>query len=85
MLNLDALRFGLAGGIVSGFLIFVMTIICQIWGTGQQVLTLWIDLFPGYEISMVGSLIGACYGLGIGFFKLYFLAFVYNMLAPLKT
>lgn len=81
MLHIDALRFGIAGAIVSGFFIFGLTLVAYISGIGREFLMTLMNLFPGFEINLVGSLVGAGYGMVTGFFKLYFLAFIYNLLA----
>jgi hypothetical protein len=80
--KIDAIRFGLAGGILSMIIIFVLTLIASINGFGLNYLELLKDLFPGYEIGVIGSLVGAGYGFILGFMKLFVLAFIYNILGP---
>lgn len=81
MLHIDALRFGIAGAIVSGFFIFGLTLIAYVSGIGRELLMVFMNLFPGFEINLLGALVGALYAMVAGFFKLYFLAFIYNLLA----
>jgi hypothetical protein len=82
MTKIDAIRFGLAGGIVAMALIFILTLLATASGFGHGYLNLLKDIFPGYEIGVVGSLVGAGYAFIFGFIKLFALAFIYNMLGP---
>lgn len=82
MNKIDAIRFGLAGGIVAMLMVFTLTLLATALGFAQGYLSLLKDIFPGYEIGVVGSLVGAGYAFIIGFIKLFALAFIYNMLGP---
>ena len=76
MLNIKS--FGLAGGVTYGLLIFVLTILGTLLGKGTMLLGIFVDLFPMYTISLVGSIIGLVYGFILGFVTLYLIAYVYN-------
>jgi hypothetical protein len=39
------------------------------------------QFFPGYRVSFAGSLIGAVYGFGVGYFGGWIIAAVYNQVA----
>lgn len=82
-MKLDAIRFGLAGAILESFAVFALTLIAIASGHGTEVLALLTDL-PGYEVTMIGSLVGAGYGFISGFIKFFIFAFTYNMLGPEK-
>ncbi len=82
--KIDAVRFGLAGGLVAALAIFVFTLIAAVSGYGLEALNVCKSLFAGYDISVFGSLIGAIYAFMIGFAKLFLLGFIYNLLGPPK-
>lgn len=82
MNKIDAIRLGLAGGIVAAVLVFSITLLATASGFGHEILALLRDVFPGYNIGVVGSLVGAGYAFVAGFIQLFALAFVYNVLGP---
>ena len=84
MNKIDVIRFGLAGGLVSALIIFVLTLIASASGYGLEALNVWKSLFIGYDISAFGSLIGAIYGFMVGFLEFFLIAFVYNLLGTPK-
>lgn len=79
-MRLNALRLGLAGGILWGLTMFVSTLIAIETGLGKQWLLLAENVYIGYHISYVGSLIGLVYGFIDGFIGLFLLAWIYNKL-----
>lgn len=84
MYRIDAIRFGLAGGLVSGLICFVLTLIALASGFGIDALNVLRSLFIGYEVSVFGSLLAGIYGFMLGFAELYAIAFIYNLLGPPK-
>jgi len=82
MVRIDALRLGLAGGIMVSVMMFVMTLVSSVSGFAIEWLILLKGIFIGYEVSVIGSLVGAGYGFFLGFIKLFLLAFIYNLLGP---
>ncbi len=81
--RLNALIIGLMCGILSGSIVLILTIVLVIKG-GEVVgphLGLLGQLFIGYEVTWVGSIIGFLYGLVTGFAAGYFFARLYNWLA----
>jgi hypothetical protein len=82
MNKIDAIRLGLAGGIIAMLMIFGLTLLATLSGIGHGYLSVLKDIFPGYEIGVVGSLVGAGYAFALGFVKLFALAFIYNLLGP---
>lgn len=79
-MRISALKFGLAGGIVWGLVMFVMTVISHFTGYGMFWLAQWMDLYFGYDISLFGAVIGLLWGFVEGFLGLFLVAFVYNRL-----
>ncbi|MBN2490317.1 MAG: hypothetical protein JXQ29_05665 [Planctomycetes bacterium] len=83
VLILDAKVFGLALGILAALLVFVATNWLVIKG-GEPVgphLALLGQYFPGYRISLVGSLIGAGYALVLGTILGVATGWIYNRIA----
>lgn len=76
MLNPKSL--GLAGGVLWGISLFIFTLLSVWTGYGSDWLDLMGDVYPGYEVSYLGSLIGLIYGFIDGFIGLYILAWLYN-------
>ena len=74
-------RLGIAGGILGGASIFIMTLGNLWFGYAPAYLALIADLYPRYEISYVGSLIGLFYGFIDGFVALFILAWLYNRIS----
>lgn len=80
MNKIDAVRFGLAGGLITALCIFVLTLVASASGFGLGALNILKSVFVGYDISVFGSLIGAIFGFMAGFTKLFLIGFVYNLL-----
>lgn len=79
-LKLDRLALGLSLGVASGALLFLATLWLVLKGgddVGQN-LQLLSQYFPGYHVSMEGSLIGLVYGLIAGFVIGWGYAFLRN-------
>ena len=77
---LNARRLGLAGGILWGLSMFVCTLISLYTGYGTAWLNLMADIYPGYTISLIGSVIGLAYGFADAFIGFFLLAWLYNKL-----
>ncbi len=71
---------GLAVGTVAGFILFSATWISFLQGRGesQTYLALLNQIFPGYEINALGSVLGLFYGFLTGFLTGWFFAFLRN-------
>ncbi|MEM1283377.1 MAG: bacteriophage holin [Chlamydiota bacterium] len=75
---LSAKRLGIAGGILWGATMFIITL-ANIWfGYAAMWLELMTSIYPGFEVSYVGSIIGLIYGFIDGFVGLFLLAWLYN-------
>ncbi len=78
--KLDRLAFGLSLGMTGGLLLFLMTLILVLKG-GPVVgpnLQLLGQYFPGYTVTVEGSLIGLAYGFLVGFIGGWGVAFLRN-------
>ncbi len=81
--KLDAVKFGLAGGIVAGLCVFITTLLALI-STGYA--ASWTSAissvygFLGYNISFVGAILGAIYAFIDGFILTWIFALIYNKL-----
>ena len=80
MNRLDPVRLGLAGGVVWGASLFVLTLVAQCFGYGRDFLVLFVALYPGYSITFAGSIVGAVIGFADAFVGLWILAWIYNKL-----
>lgn len=77
---LNAKNFGLAGGILWGAAMLLLTWLALLTGYAMGLLEAISSLYPGYSITWLGGIIGAVYGFvdaGIGFFVF---AWIYNKL-----
>ena len=85
--KLDRVALGLSMGTMAGLLVFLATIILVLKG-GDVVgpkLQLLDQYFPGYSVTMSGSLLGLCYGYITGFVGGWGFAFVRNASVFLYT
>lgn len=78
--NLDSRRLALAGGIVWGLSMFVLTILSLYTNYAAPWLQLVGSIYPGYTISWEGSIIGLVYGFIDAAVGLFLLAWLYNKL-----
>jgi len=70
----------LAGGIIWGASIMVLTWIATLVGYGTPFIQFLQSLYVGLDITFVGSLIGLVYGFVDAFIGLYLFALLYNWL-----
>jgi hypothetical protein len=79
--NLNAIKFGIAGGIVCAICVMITTL-AGIYGYFTEYNSLIISIygFLGYTISWVGIFIGAIYAFIDGFIATWLFAFIYNKL-----
>jgi hypothetical protein len=82
MLSLDPVRLGIAAGMVLGMALFIGTLLSIASGIGSDYLEQVGRFFPGYTVSVSGSFVGLIYGFIKGFFGLFLLAYIYNVLGP---
>jgi hypothetical protein len=76
MLNPKSL--GLAGGILWGAAIVLMTYLNMFFGYGSMWSLLIADVYLGYEVTFLGSIIGFIWGFFDAFVGFFLLAWFYN-------
>jgi hypothetical protein len=78
---LDVKRFALAGGILCGVVVFLITLISiGTSGYGAEWLRVVESVYPGFHVTVVGSIVGLFYGFVDGFVVLGVFAWLYNKL-----
>ncbi|MFH2028206.1 MAG: bacteriophage holin [Nanoarchaeota archaeon] len=77
---LDPKNSGLACGIFWGVMLFVLTLISVPTGYAATLLNVMMSIYPGYDITYLGSIVGLIYGFIDGFVGLYILIWIYNKL-----
>lgn len=77
---LNTKNFALAGGILWAICMLVLTLLSLYTGYAAEFMRLFSGVYPGYDISVSGSLIGAAYGFIDAFVGLYIFAWLYNKL-----
>ncbi|MFQ6036459.1 MAG: bacteriophage holin [Sedimentisphaerales bacterium] len=82
---LNPKNLGLAGAIIWGLCIFITTLVSLGTGYAEEFLNVLASIYPGYKVSLLGSLIGLAYGLFDGFVDLFILAWIYNWLEKKKA
>ena len=74
-------RFALAGGIMWALCLFVTTLVSVFTGGFAKAFLDGIaSIYPGYSISLAGSVIGLIYGFLDVFVGVYIFAWIYKML-----
>lgn len=83
--QIGATRFGFAAGIVCGLMVMIATLIAAHTDHGHELLTMMQDMWPGYEVSDMGSLIGFVYGFSKAFLAFFLIAWIYNVFGGCPT
>lgn len=79
-MKFDAKRFAIAGGIVWAICLFVTTLISTYTGFAKPFLDGIASIYPGYSISLIGSVVGLIYGFFDVFIGVYIFVWVYKKL-----
>jgi hypothetical protein len=79
------LALGVAGGIVFGLLILLLTLLHVVSGPEDAFIGLLSAYFYGYSVSFSGALIGGFWGFVTGFVAAWFGAFVRNLAVTLAV
>jgi protoporphyrinogen oxidase len=80
--RIDGVALGLAAGITSGLLLLLATIALGVKGGGGGLnLGLLSQYFPGYRVTLGGSILGLVYGFAAGFIAGWVFAYVRNAAA----
>jgi hypothetical protein len=86
VVRLDAITIGIAFGVLGGWCLFFATLWLVLKG-GSEVgphLSLLVNYFPGYRVSVFGSFIGFGYGFACGFIGGSLVAWLYNHIVRLR-
>ncbi len=75
--RIDGTRLGIAGGTVTGFSFFFLTVIASSTGYGVELVN-FLGFYPGYNLSAGGAALGFIWGFLDGFIFFALLAWVYN-------
>lgn len=75
---LDAKRLGLAGGVLWGVSMFIMTLLGVFIGYGVEFLNVMSSVYPGFSVSFLGSFLGLVYGFLDGFTGFFLIGWLYN-------
>jgi hypothetical protein len=79
--QLNALAAALACGTLWGISLLVWTWLAIQWQVGASTLELLTDIYPRYEVTPLGSLLGLVWGFVDGFVGAYILVKLYNFFA----
>lgn len=79
-MNLNPKNLGISGGVIWGLLIFIATLISLNFNYGNAFLEVVASIYPGFEVSLLGSFIGLVYGFIDGFAALFIFGWIYNWL-----
>ena len=79
-MKLNAKGFALTAGILWGLSVLLITLI-SLWHGGGGHLALLKLIFPGYEVTYVGSIVGLAHGFAYGLIMGALFAWLYNRLA----
>lgn len=79
-MKFDTKRFAITGGIVWAICLFVTTVASVYTGFARPFLNGVGSIYPGYSISLGGSVVGLVYGFFDVFIGVYIFAWIYRML-----
>ena len=74
-------KVALTGGIIWGGIMFITTLASVWWGYGTDFLMVWQSIYPGFTISLTGSILGLIYGFLDMYVGIYIIYWVYNKVA----
>lgn len=74
-------KVALAGGIIWSLTIFLTTLASVYWGYGTDFLKVWQSVYPGFTISLGGSLVGLVYGFLDMYVGIYIISWVYRLVS----
>ncbi len=79
-MKLDAVKFGLAGGIIYAAMFFLYALLGALFGWGGEILAMIGNFYPGVAPTFLGAILGAVWGFAIGFVFFGLLAWIYGYL-----
>lgn len=74
-------KVALTGGIIWGSTLFLVTLGAVFFNYGVDFLKVWVSVYPGYSISLAGSLVGLVYGFFDLFIGIYIIDWVYKKIS----
>lgn len=83
--KLHPVSLGVAGGIVWGLGVLILTLVSSATGYASVFLNMIESVYPGYDITGPGAFLGLIYGFIDGFVWLYLVAWLYNLLEGRRT
>lgn len=78
-MRLSPLALGISLGIISGLCMLIFALSTWQWSYGTEMMALYTSIFPGFEASLKGSLIGLAWGFLEGFVIGIIWAWIYNL------
>lgn len=76
---MKALSLGLAGGVLWGGMMGIVTLISVFTGYAGAFLEVMASCYPGFAVTVPGIFLGAAYGFIDGFIGLLILGWLYNL------
>ena len=79
-MKLDAVKFGIAFGIIYAAVFFLYGMVAALFGWGGEFIEMIGKFYIGFGASFLGALAGAAWGLVIGFVFFWLAGLIYNRL-----
>ncbi len=79
-MKLDAVKFGIAFGIIYAAVFFLYGMVAALFGVGKEMMKMIGTFYGGFGASFLGALAGAAWGLIIGFVFFWLAGLIYNRL-----
>ncbi len=79
-MKLDAVKFGIAFGIIYAAVFFLYGMVAALFGVGKEMMKMIGTFYVGFGASFLGALAGAAWGLIIGFVFFWLAGLIYNRL-----
>lgn len=85
-MKLHVFKFALAGGILWAVIMFITTLL-SVWTGGYASDFLWMmaSIYPGYEVTLGGSIVGLIYGFIDAFVLVLVFGWLYNLFCGCKS
>ncbi|MFQ5912274.1 MAG: hypothetical protein ACE5JS_03735 [Nitrospinota bacterium] len=77
-MRLNAVKFGLAFGIIYGLFFFLYTLAAALFGAGAEFMKMVGNLYVGVAPTVPGAIVAAVWGFAIGFIFFALAAWIYN-------
>lgn len=77
-MRLNAVKFGLAFGIIYGVVFFLYGLVAALFGTGTEMMRMIGKLYLGFGPTILGAVAGAIWGFALGFIFFALAAWLYN-------